>query len=85
MIINNIDYDYLQSHLNPRPYKPNEIVRIINMKQAKLYICNNVYPIDIYSGLDKKGNTILVMVFLKEQTQEVYELWKNWMLEEDTL
>lgn len=83
MVIN--DYEYVPSHLNPRSYKPDEVVRIINMKQAKLYICNNIYPIDLYSGLDKKGNTILVMVFLKEQTQEVYELWKKWMLEEDTL
>lgn len=81
----NIDYDHIQSHLQPRPYKPSEVVRIINMKQAKLYICNGVYPIDLYSGLDKKGNTVLVMVFLKEQTQEVYDLWKKWMLEEDTL
>lgn len=79
------DFEYCQPQLKPRPYKPDEVVRIINMKQAKLYICNNIYPIDLYSGLDRKGNTILVMVFLKEETQGVYELWKKWMLEEDTL
>ena len=79
------DIDYIQSNLNPRPYVFNEVVRIINMKQAKLYISNKIYPIDIYKKKKKKGESVLVMVFLKEETQEAYKLWLNYALEENTV
>ena len=55
------------------------------MKQAKLYISNKIYPIDIYTSIDKKGESVLVMVFLKEETQEAYKLWLNYALEENTV
>ena len=55
------------------------------MKQAKLYISNKIYPIDIYTSIDKKGDSVLVMVFLKEETQEAYKLWLNYALEENTV
>ena len=58
------DIDYIQSNLKPRSYSPSEVVRLINMKQAKLYISNKIYPIDIYTSIDKKGESVLVMVFL---------------------
>ena len=79
------DIDYIQSNLKPRSYSPNEVVRLINMKQAKLYISNKIYPIDIYTSIDKKGESVLVMVFLKEETQEAYKLWLNYALEENTV
>ena len=79
------DIDYIQSNLKPQSYTPNEVVRLINMKQAKLYISNKIYPIDIYTSVDKKGDSVLVMVFLKEETQEAYKLWLNYALEENTI
>ena len=79
------DIDYIQSNLKPRSYSPSEVVRLINMKQAKLYISNKIYPIDIYTSIDKKGESVLVMVFLKEETQEAYKLWLNYALEENTV
>ena len=39
-MVNINDFDFVQSNLKPRPYKVNESVRIINMKQAKLYSTN---------------------------------------------
>ena len=55
-----------------------------NLK-PKLYISNKIYPIDIYTSIDKKGESVLVMVFLKEETQEAYKLWLNYALEENTV
>ena len=69
------DIDYVQSNLKPRPYILSEVVRLINMKQAKLYISNKIYPIDIYTSIDKKGDSVLVMVFLKEERDERYRLY----------
>ena len=64
-----------------RNYLPHEVVRIVNMKQALLYIKNNVYPIDIYTSIDTQtNNSILAMVFLKEDTADVYKKWCNYDL-----
>jgi hypothetical protein len=79
-------HDLITPNLHPRPYYPSEVVRIVNSKQFKLYIANGIYPIDIYTGMDRKtGKTILVMIFLKEETKEAYELWCKYELEEDTI
>jgi len=76
----------IKSNLSPRNYTEKEVCRIINPLQAKMYIKNKVYPIDIYTGMDRKtGKTILVMIFLKEETKEAYELWCRYELEEDTI
>lgn len=59
-------------------YYPHEVARIVNPKQYTLYIKNHVYPIDIYSSIDEKtGFDITVMIFLKSESNEVYEKWKN--------
>lgn len=63
---NNVDYDLITPNLIPRPYYATEVVRIINMKQAKAYINNGVYPIDLYTSRDKAGKKILVMIFLRD-------------------
>ena len=63
---------------NARDYLPHEVVRIVNMKQALLYIKSGIYPIDIYTSIDDKtNNAILAMVFLKKDTSEVYKKWCN--------
>lgn len=64
-----------------RDYLPHEVVRIVNPKQQLLYIKNNVYPIDIYTSIDNEtDNAILAMVFLKEDTTEIYQKWCNYDL-----
>lgn len=72
----------IKSNLKPRDYSANEAVRIINPKQSLLYIKSGVYPIDIYTSIDERtNNAVLVMIFLKEETAEVYKKWCNYELE----
>lgn len=72
----------IKSNIKPRDYIPKEVVRIVNPKQYLLYIKNNVYPIDMYTSIDEKtNNAILAMIFLKEETSEVYKKWCNYDLE----
>ena len=71
----------VKSNLKLRSYTQNEVVRIVNQKQYLTYIKNGVYPIDIYASIDEKtDNTILAMIFLKEDTSEVYKKWCNYEL-----
>ena len=67
---------------NARDYLPHEVVRIVNPKQQLLYVKNNIYPVDIFTSIDDKtDNAILAMVFLKEDTTEVYKKWCNYDLQ----
>ena len=75
-----VNHDLVNSNLHPRPYRPEEVVRIVNSTQFKLYIANGIYRID-----RKRGSTILGMVFLKEESKEAYELWCRYEVEEDTI
>lgn len=68
------------SNLRPRDYSPGEVVRILNPKQQLLYIKSGVYPIDIYSSIDGKGNNVIVMIFGKEESADVYQKWLNYEL-----
>lgn len=64
-----------------RDYLPHEVVRIVNPKQYLLYVKSGVYPIDIYASIDDKTDkAILAMVFLKDDTAEVYKKWCNYEL-----
>ena len=67
--------DKIETHLYARDYTRDEVYRIINPKQVRLYIKNNVYPIDMYSSFDDKGNDVVVYVFLREETKELYQAW----------
>ena len=72
----------VKTHLKARDYSPKDVVRIVNQKQVLLYAKNNVYPIDMYASIDDKtNNTILVMIYIKEDTSEVYKKWCNYELE----
>lgn len=71
----------IKTNLNPRDYSANEVVRIINQKQCLLYIKSGIYPIDIYTSIDERtNNAVLVMIFSKEETTEVYKKWCNYEL-----
>lgn len=71
----------IKTNLNPRDYRLCDVVRIVNPKQSLLYIKSGIYPIDIYTSVDEKtNNSVLVMIFLKEETVEVYKKWCNYEL-----
>ena len=72
----------VESNLNPRNYTPNEVCRIVNPKQALLYIKHRLFPIDMYTSIDAKtGNDILVMIFDKDESYSLYQSWCNHELE----
>lgn len=64
--------DLIKPAFQTRPYSPHEVVRIRDRYQMYKYISNNVYPCDLYTS----GND-LIMVFLKNETKELYEKWRN--------
>lgn len=71
----------IESNLHPRSYTEKEVCRIVNVVQAMFYMKNKVYPIDIYPSMTVDGKNIIVYIFLKDETKELYERW----LRHDTL
>ena len=69
----------IESNLKPRSYNEKEIIRIYNRDQQTFYIDSGIYPIDLYpSYIPKNDRKIIVMIFLKNDTKEVYMKWKNY-------
>lgn len=67
-----------RSNLTGKEYNLHDVCRIVNPKQQLLYVKNGLYPIDMYTSLDSKtNNTILVMIFLREESYPLYEKWCN--------
>lgn len=71
----------VKTNLKPRDYTTNEVVRIVNTKQNKLYVKNGIYPIDMYTSIDENDNDVLVMIYLKKDTADVYKKWCKYELE----
>ncbi|MBU9742421.1 hypothetical protein KTH81_01190 [Lachnospiraceae bacterium ASD3451] len=53
-----------------RDYEIEDTVRIVNTKQAGMYIKHNIPLVDLFWSRDT-----LVFVFNREDTKEAYELW----------
>lgn len=69
----------VKTNINARDYKYNEVVRICNVKQQIFYLSSSVYPIDIYTSYDDKNDRkIIVMIFEKDKTKELYQKWLNY-------
>lgn len=69
----------IESNLKPRSYNEKEIIRIYNRDQQTFYIDSGIYPIDLYPSYSHKNDRkIIVMIFLKNDTKEVYMKWKNY-------
>ena len=57
-------------------YFSKDVVRILNIDQAAMYIKNDVELIDIYTSQDRNtGKNVLVFVFDKNSSKECYDLW----------
>lgn len=56
-------------------YEANDAIRIIGDKQIAAYWLNGVRPLDIFPSRDKEGRPILVAVFKRSETKEVFDLW----------
>lgn len=70
----------IETHLHPRDYNEHEVCRIVNWKQAKMYIKHNVYPIDMYTSVGKNDEDVLVFIFLIAETKDLFQAWKNYEL-----
>jgi hypothetical protein len=71
----------IKTNIKSRDYETNEVCRIINPKQQLLYVKNGVYPLDIYTSIDAKtGKDILVMIFSREESRDLYTMWCNYEL-----
>lgn len=69
----------IKTNLNPRDYSEKEVIRIYNRDQQTFYIDSNVYPIDTYTSYNSKSDKkIIVMVFVREDTKDVYKKWCNY-------
>lgn len=69
----------IKTNINAMDYKYNEVVRICNVKQQIFYLSSSVYPIDIYTSYDDKNDRkIIVMIFEKDKTKELYQKWLNY-------
>lgn len=69
----------IESNLKPRSYNEKEIIHIYNRDQQTFYIDSGIYPIDLYPSYSPKNDRkIIVMIFLKNDTKEVYMKWKNY-------
>lgn len=65
----------IEPNLHPRPYNEREVCRIVNEVQYKRYVKHGAYPIDIYPSVTVEGKDIIVYIFLKDETKELYERW----------
>lgn len=63
-------------------YFGDEIVRIGNIYQSMAYISNGAELIDIYTSKNRKtGDPILIFVFNRNSTKQLYDLWCKHELE----
>ena len=70
--------DYEISKISGKQYQLKDVIRVIDPKQMKLYVKNEVYPIDMYTTTDMEtGEDKLVMLFSKKESQPLYILWKK--------
>lgn len=70
-----------KSNIKSVDYSIEDVVRIVNIKQQIAYMKAGVYPIDMYVSIDTQADRdIIVMIFLKEDTREVYQKWCNYEL-----
>lgn len=73
--------DYVQSSITGKIYCPSDCVRIVNMRQAATYILNGVELLDVYASRDFKTNeAIMVTIFDRKKSKEVYDKWCNFEL-----
>jgi len=76
-----MDEPILKSPITGKEYKLSEMVRIVNIRQAALYIKNCVFPYHVYcdtytleSGREEER---LAFLFSRAETKWCYDLWQK--------
>lgn len=65
----------VKSNFTGKTYDPKKTIRILNAQQAAAYIKHGIVLLDLWLSKDKEGKPILVFIFDKEESKEVYDLW----------
>ena len=72
----------IKGKFSNKEYYAKDAIRILDPKQAALYWNNHVEPLDIYPSRDCKTNkALIVFVFKRDETKEVFDLWCKHELE----
>lgn len=68
--------EMIKSALTGKEYNLSHVVRIINIYQSIFYCSSGIMPVDIYVSKDfNSGKPILVFLFDKKETKELYAQW----------
>ena len=74
----------IESNLKCVKYTEKEVIRIYNRDQQTFYIDSGVYPIDLYTSYTPKNDRkIIVMIFNRNDTKEVYQKWRDYQTESE--
>ena len=70
---------YIKSENTGKVYCPDEVVRLVNMRQLLFYMLQGVEILDFYPSKDfKSGEDILVFIVNKKDSQEAYRKWMGY-------
>lgn len=76
--------DLIRSQLTGKYYDVNDSIRIVNPLQAATYIHKGAMPLEIYTSKDFTNNRpVIVYLFSKSETKELYIKWCNHELKWD--
>ena len=64
-----------KSSITGKYYNLYDCVRILNLNQVDAYLKYGVMPLHIYVSKDKNNKPVIVFLFDREETKEVYDLW----------
>lgn len=68
--------DLVTSEVTGKTYDPSKVARLINPLQVAKYMAKKCLPLDIYPSIDyKTGQDILVFIYDREESRELYSLW----------
>lgn len=71
----------ITSQSTGKTYDPSKVVRIVNYKQATMYITHGAELLDLYpSRSHKNGEALLVYIFDRSATTNLYDKWCNYEL-----
>lgn len=68
------------SSLNGNEYNIKDVARVPNRTLQTLYLKCGLRPIDMYPSLDNDEKDIIVMLFLREESQPYYQKWLDYTL-----
>lgn len=70
--------EYVKSDVTGKKYLPSQVVRILNIQQIIAYLNNGAELLDIYPSIDHvTDRPLLVCIFNRAATKELYDRWCN--------